>query len=179
MTQSQRYGDFQWSKTICVSLWIQMILILFKVECLRNKACLKTVPCYHNNCVKVPPNLRWKSYFEIVNFNDIYMFFSSLHTKSFLVTQSLKSVTITAEAHAESAKPDTSSQPLTQFLILDVTHGNLTGVVMPKVFAFEVCLWSIECSASFCTICETFCICVQFLDLCVKFWKCVSSWNKP
>jgi len=68
------------------------------------------------------------------------MFFSCLHTQSFIVTQSLKAVTQTAEAHAESAKPDASSQPLTRFSILYVTHGNLTGVVMPKVFAFEMCL---------------------------------------
>ncbi len=179
MTQSQRYEDFQWSKTIRVSLWIQLILILFKVECLRNKT-LK-VPCFWLS------KQLCKTYLQIWGENDIYMFFSSLHTKPFLVTQSLKAVTITAEAHAESAKPDTSSQPLTRFSILYVTHGNLTrSRFMPKVFAFEMCLWSLECSASFCTRCETFCICVQFLDLCVqfwkkeaKFWKCVSSWNKP
>ncbi len=38
-----------------------------------------------------------------------YSVFSCLHTKSLLVTQFLKAVTQTAEAHTKSAKPDTNS----------------------------------------------------------------------
>ncbi len=45
----------------------------------------------------------------------ILVFFICLHTKSLLVTQFLKAVTETAEAHTRSAKPDTNSWPLTQF----------------------------------------------------------------
>ncbi len=41
-----------------------------------------------------------------------------------------------------------------------------------QMFAFEMCLWYFERSASFCKRCEAFRIlCVQFLDLCVKIWK--------
>ncbi len=38
-------------------------------------------------------------------------------TKSLLVTQFLKAVTQTPEAHTKSTKPDTDYQPLTQFSI--------------------------------------------------------------
>ncbi len=66
----------------------------------------------------------------------------------------MKADTQTAETHTKSAKPDTNSQPLTQFSIslntfcktqhtvLYVTHTNLTGInIMAKVFAFEMRLW--------------------------------------
>ncbi len=43
---------------------------------------------------------------------------------------------------------------------------------MAKVFAFEMHLWYFEWSASFYKRCDSVCIlCVQFLDLYVKFWK--------
>ncbi len=54
--------------------------------------------------------------------------FSCLHAKSLLVTQFLKADTLTPEAHTRSAKPDTNSQPLTQFhktLFHKTQHGSL------------------------------------------------------
>ncbi len=38
-----------------------------------------------------------------------------------------------------------------------------------QMFAFEMCLWYFECSASFCKRCEAFCIlCVQFTKFILK-----------
>ncbi len=65
----------------------------------------------------------------------------------------------------------TKSLHVTQFLKLKTQHKNLTGInIMLKVFAFEICLWYFECSASFCKRCEAF----YFFFLC-NAWICVKS----
>ncbi len=104
-----------------------------------------------------------------------------LHTKALRVTQYLKPNTQTPEPHTKSAKPYTDYRPLSQFsiswnsfckkkqhTIMYVTHKNRTGInIMAKCLLLrsvcDIFEWSVSFRKAFSIVC------VQLLDLCVKF----------
>ncbi len=128
------------------------------IHCLKHlKRCALETPA-GQNCV-----LRGKVSKKKFN---LLQFFQLLSHKIFICH------TVSESCHSNSRNtPNLQNQTLiislwlsfqfhkTQHTVLYVTHTNLTGInIMAKVFAFEMCLWYFERSASFCKRCEVFCI---------------------
>ncbi len=145
-------------------------------------------------CFKRPTcKATWTTMHKCTRAKAALQFFSTAYTQNLYLSHNFWKLTLKQQNHTLNLQNHTIiiwlwlsfqfhktlfAKHKTQFYVTQ----NLTGInIMTKVFAmfaFEMCLWYFECSASFCKRCEAFCIlCVQFLDLCVKFWKKEASFE--